>query len=105
MLGESGGMNATIAFVIAMGTADLYDTSIIFSDGKTAVSLQVQPFNQLTKYDVNYHFWLGCISTGICNGLFSWWRKRLSVNLNLIYNMADFVNKILFGLIIWRLSC
>jgi hypothetical protein len=25
-------------------------------------------------------------------------------NLNLIYNLADFINKILFGLIIWHVA-
>jgi hypothetical protein len=27
-----------------------------------------------------------------------------ALNLNLIYNLADFVNKILFGLIIWHVA-
>ncbi|MDC0072501.1 bacteriorhodopsin-like [Gammaproteobacteria bacterium] len=100
-MGEAGIMAAMPAFIIGMA-AWLYMIYVLYmGEGKTAVastSASVQTaYNTMMLiivfgwaiYPLGYVFGylMGAVDSG---------------TLNLIYNLADFVNKILFGLVIWK---
>jgi len=99
--GEAGLMPALPAFVIGMA-AWLYMIYVLYmGDGKAAVantSASVQ-----TAY--NAMMWIIVVGWAIypAGYVFGYLMGAVdSSTLNLIYNLADFVNKILFGLVIWK---
>ena len=104
-LGESGGMNVTIAFVIAMA-AWIYMIQVLYSgDGKTAVSAASPAVQSAYKtMMLIIIFGWAVYPLGYVMGYLVGGENVYAANLNLIYNMADFVNKILFGLIIWHVA-
>ena len=103
-LGEVGAMNVTLAFVIGMA-GWLYIIYEIFAGEASKASAGSgnaagqAAFNALRLivtvgwaiYPIGYA--VGYFGGGVDAG-----------SLNLIYNLADFVNKILFGLIIWHVA-
>ena len=100
-LGEAGYINAMLGFVIGMG-GWIYVLYEIFSGeaGKTAAKsgnkALVTAFGALRMivtvgwaiYPLGYVF--GYLTGGVDSN-----------SLNVIYNLADFINKIAFGLVIW----
>ncbi len=100
-MGEAGLMSALPAFIIGC-LAWLYMIYVLwFGEGKTAVnttSASVQ-----TAY--NTMMWIIIVGWAIypAGYVFGYLLGTVdSSSLNLIYNLADFVNKILFGVVIWK---
>ena len=100
-MGEAGLMSPLPAFVIGC-LAWLYMIYVLwFGEGKTAVnttSASVQ-----TAY--NTMMWIIIVGWAIypAGYVFGYLLGTVdSSSLNLIYNLADFVNKILFGVVIWK---
>ena len=104
-LGESGGMHVGLAFLIAMA-AWIYMIQVLYSgDGKTAVSA-ASPAVQSAYKTMMLIIVVGwaVYPAGYVAGYLMGGEGVYASNLNLIYNLADFVNKILFGLIIWHVA-
>ena len=100
-MGEAGLMSALPAFVIGC-LAWLYMIYVLwFEEGRAAVnttSASVQ-----TAY--NTMMWIIIVGWAIypAGYVFGYLLGTVdSSSLNLIYNLADFVNKILFGVVIWK---
>ncbi len=100
-MGEAGLMSALPAFVIGC-LAWLYMIYVLwFEEGRAAVnttSASVQ-----TAY--NTMMWIIIVGWAIypAGYIFGYLLGTVdSSSLNLIYNLADFVNKILFGVVIWK---
>ena len=100
-MGEAGLMSPLPAFLIGCA-AWLYMNYVLwFGEGKTAVnttSASVQ-----TAY--NTMMWIIIVGWAIypAGYVFGYLLGTVdSSSLNLIYNLADFVNKILFGVVIWK---
>ena len=100
-MGEAGLMSALPAFIIGC-LAWLYMIYVLwFGEGKTAVnttSASVQ-----TAY--NTMMWIIIVGWAIypAGYVFGYLLGTVdSSSLNLIYNLADFVNKILFGVVMWK---
>ena len=100
-MGEAGLMSPLPAFIIGC-LAWLYMIYVLwFGEGKTAVnttSASVQ-----TAY--NTMMWIIIVGWAIypAGYVFGYLLGTVdSSSLNLIYNLADFVNKILFGVVIWK---
>ena len=100
-MGEAGLMSPLPAFIIGC-LAGLYMIYVLwFGEGKTAVnttSASVQ-----TAY--NTMMWIIIVGWAIypAGYVFGYLLGTVdSSSLNLIYNLADFVNKILFGVVIWK---
>jgi len=100
-MGEAGLMTALPAFVIGC-LAWLYMIYVLwFGEGRVAVnatSASVQ-----TAY--NTMMWIIIVGWAIypAGYVFGYLLGAVDASsLNLIYNLADFVNKILFGVVIWK---
>ena len=100
-MGEAGLMSALPAFVIGV-LAWLYMIYVLwFEEGRAAVnttSASVQ-----TAY--NTMMWIIIVGWAIypAGYIFGYLLGTVdSSSLNLIYNLADFINKILFGVVIWK---
>ena len=101
-LGEAGVMNSTIAFWIGMVGWAVIIYEILAGEASKAAAA-----NESVKAAFGYMclivlvgwaiypigYVLGYMMGGVDEG-----------SLNMVYNLADFVNKILFGLIIWNLA-
>ena len=100
-MGEAGLMSAMPAFVIGM-LAWLYMIYVLYMGaGKAAVS------STSASVQTAYNSMLLIIVVGWAiyplGYVFGYLMGAVdSATLNLIYNLADFVNKILFGLVIWK---
>jgi len=100
-MGEAGIMAAMPAFVIGM-LAWIYMIYVLYMGaGKTAVattsaSVQTAYNSMLLIIVVGWAIYPIGYVAGYLMGAVD------SSTLNLIYNLADFVNKILFGLVIWK---
>ena len=106
-LGEAGYMNAMLGFVIGM-LGWLYIIYEIFVgeasqiNASSGTEASQTAFNALkwivtvgwAIYPIGYVLGVGA-EAGTPEAL------AQSANLNLIYNLADFVNKIAFGIVIW----
>ena len=102
-LGEAGLMDVTLAFVLGMvgWAVIIYEifAGAASSAAKTAGGAVMSAFNAMRLivlvgwaiYPLGYV--LGYLAGGVD-----------SSTLNIVYNLADFVNKILFGLVIWHLA-
>ena len=100
-LGEAGYINSTLGFVIGMG-GWIYVLYEIFSgeagkaaakSGNRALTTAFSALRMIVTvgwaiYPLGYVF--GYLTGGIDAN-----------SLNVIYNLADFINKIAFGLVIW----
>jgi bacteriorhodopsin len=100
-MGEAGIMAAMPAFIIGM-LAWLYMIYVLYMGaGKAAVS------STSASVQTAYNSMLLIIVVGWAiyplGYVFGYLMGAVdSSTLNLIYNLADFVNKILFGLVIWK---
>ena len=100
-MGEAGLMSAMPAFIIGM-LAWLYMIYVLYMGaGKAAVS------STSASVQTAYNSMLLIIVVGWAiyplGYVFGYLMGTVdSATLNLIYNLADFVNKILFGLVIWK---
>ena len=100
-MGEAGIMPAMPAFVIGM-LARIYMIYVLYMGaGKAAVattsaSVQTAYNSMLWIIVVGWAIYPAGYVLGYLMGAVD------SSSLNLVYNLADFVNKILFGLVIWK---
>ena len=100
-MGEAGIMAAMPAFVIGM-LAWIYMIYVLYMGaGKAAVattsaSVQTAYNSMLWIIVVGWAIYPAGYVLGYLMGAVD------SSSLNLVYNLADFVNKILFGLVIWK---
>ncbi len=101
-LGEAGVMSASLGFIIGMIGWAVIIWEIFGGEASKAADANAgvkSAFNALRLivlvgwaiYPLGYIF--GYMMGSVDNG-----------TLNIIYNLADFVNKILFGLIIWNVA-
>ena len=105
--GEIGWIDASLGFVIGMLGWAIIIWEIFRGEASVAASNNIavkQAFNALRLivlvgwaiYPIGYIF--GILTPMIGMGTIN------DNTLNIIYNLADFINKILFGLIIWRVA-
>ncbi len=100
-LRESGYMNVTIGFVIGMLGWFYILYEIFFGPAGKAAETATSP---AVKYTYNAMRWIVTVGwaiypVGYVLGYMTGTADQAS--LNIIYNLADFVNKIAFGLLIW----
>ena len=98
-LGELGAMSYWPAFAIGMA-GWLYIIYEIFAGEASQISAANGHSGKpdgVQRVTSDRDRWLGYLS----NRLHSWCRWGGAAGLNLIYNLADFVNKIAFGVVIW----
>jgi bacteriorhodopsin len=100
-LAESGYMNVTIGFVIGMLGWFYILYEIFFGPAGKAAETATSP---AVKYTYNAMRWIVTVGwaiypVGYVLGYMTGTADQAS--LNIIYNLADFVNKIAFGLLIW----
>jgi bacteriorhodopsin len=104
-MGESGNANVVIAFVIGC-LAWLYMIYELWAgEGKAACNTA----SPAVQSAYNTMMWIIIVGwaiypAGYFAGYLMGGEGVYASNLNLIYNLADFVNKILFGLIIWHVA-
>ena len=104
-LGEAGLMNYWVGFIIGMAGWLYMIYELYMGEGKAAVSTASPAVNSaynammliiVVGWSI-YH--AGYVAGYLMSG-----EGVYASNLNLIYNLADFINKILFGLIIWHVA-
>ena len=100
-LGEAGNMNAMVAFVIAM-VAWLYMIQVLYSGEGAAAAKQANPAVQTAYKTMMLIIVVGWAVYPLGYVLGHLVGDTNPASLNIVYNFADFVNKILFGLIIWH---
>ena len=104
-LGEAGMMDVTLAFVIGMAGWLYMIYELYMGEGKAAVSTASPAVN--SAYNAMMLIivvgW-SIYPAGYVAGYLMSGEGVYASNLNLIYNLADFINKILFGLIIWHVA-
>jgi bacteriorhodopsin len=104
-MGESGNANVMIAFVVGC-LAWLYMIYELWAgEGKAACNTA----SPAVQSAYNTMMWIIIVGwaiypAGYAAGYLMGGESVYASNLNLIYNLADFVNKILFGLIIWHVA-
>ena len=100
-LGEAGYMNAMAGFIIGMA-GWLYILYEVFKGEAAqvnAASANASCQKKLWRNEDDCKCWLVYLPTRICIQVFG---GAVDANtLNVVYNIADFVNKIAFGLVIW----
>ena len=105
-MGEAGMMNVTLAFAIGMA-GWLYMIQVLYmGEGKAAVTTASPAVNSaynamMLIIVVGWAIYPLGYAAGYLMGEGS---NVYAQNLNLVYNLADFVNKILFGLVIWHVA-
>ncbi len=104
-MGEAGLANVTIAFVVGMAGWLYMIYELYMGEGKAAVSTASPAVN--SAYNAMMLIivvgW-SIYPAGYAAGYLMGGEGVYASNLNLIYNLADFINKILFGLIIWHVA-
>ncbi len=104
-MGEAGMANVTIAFVVGMAGWLYMIYELYLGEGKAAVSTASPAVN--SAYNAMMLIivvgW-SIYPAGYAAGYLMGGEGVYASNLNLIYNLADFINKILFGLIIWHVA-
>ena len=104
-MGEAGLANVTIAFVVGMAGWLYMIYELYLGEGKAAVSTASPAVN--SAYNAMMLIivvgW-SIYPAGYAAGYLMGGEGVYASNLNLIYNLADFINKILFGLIIWHVA-
>ena len=104
-LGEAGIWDVTIAFVVGMAGWLYMIYELYAGEGKAAVKTASPAVN--SAYNAMRLIIVGGWSiypAGYAAGYLMGGEGVYAQNLNLIYNLADFINKILFGLIIWHVA-
>ena len=100
-LGEAGYLNNIIAFSIGMLGWIYVIYLIYFGEAKKVNAISNNSASQMAFNAIRLIVLIGWAIYPI--GYFLGYNGSADVNtLNLVYNLADFVNKILFGLIIWN---
>ena len=103
--GEAGLAPVLPAFIIGMAGWLYMIYELYMGEGKAAVSTAspavMSAYNAMMMYIIIFGWAIYPVGyfTGYLMG-----DGGSALNLNLIYNLADFVNKILFGLIIWNVA-
>nr|APF29432.1 proteorhodopsin [uncultured bacterium] len=104
-LGEAGIWDVTIAFVVGMAGWLYMIYELYAGEGKAAVKTASPAVN--SAYNAMMLIivvgW-SIYPAGYAAGYLMGGEGVYAQNLNLIYNLADFINKILFGLIIWHVA-
>ena len=104
-LGEAGIWDVTIAFVVGMAGWLYMIYELYAGEGKAAVKTASPAVN--SAYNAMMLIivvgW-SIYPAGYAAGYLMGGDGVYAQNLNLIYNLADFINKILFGLIIWHVA-
>ncbi len=102
-LGEAGAMNVTLGFVLGMiGWAVIIYEIYGGEAGKAAAAAEASVRSAFSAMR-----WIVLVGWAIYPIGYVWGYMLGGVDegaLNAVYNLADFVNKILFGLIIWNLA-
>ena len=104
-LGEAGIWDVTFAFVVGMAGWLYMIYELYAGEGKAAVKTASPAVN--SAYNAMMLIivvgW-SIYPAGYAAGYLMGGEGVYAQNLNLIYNLADFINKILFGLIIWHVA-
>ena len=104
-MGEAGIMGALPAFVVAMAAWLYMIHTLYLGEGKAAVSTASPAVN--SAYNAMMMIivvgW-AIYPAGYAAGYLMGGEGVYAANLNIVYNLADFVNKILFGLVIWHVA-
>ena len=104
-LGEAGVMAVWPAFIIGMAGWLYMIYELYLGEGKSAVSTASVAVNSAYKAMMAIIvFGWAIYPAGYFAGYLMGGEGLYASNLNIIYNLADFVNKILFGLIIWHVA-
>ncbi|MAV23974.1 MAG: biphenyl 2,3-dioxygenase [SAR86 cluster bacterium] len=104
-LGEAGVMAVWPAFIIGMAGWLYMIYELYLGEGKSAVSTASVAVNSAYKAMMAIIvFGWAIYPAGYFAGYLMGGEGVYASNLNIIYNLADFVNKILFGLIIWHVA-
>ena len=104
-MGESGNAPVLIAFVVGCLAWVYMIYELWFGEGKAACNTA----SPAVQSAYNAMMWIIIVGwaiypAGYAAGYLMGGEGVYASNLNLIYNLADFVNKILFGLIIWNVA-
>ena len=104
-MGEAGIMGALPAFVVAMAAWLYMIHTLYLGEGKAAVSTAspavMSAYNTMMLIIV---VGWAIYPAGYAAGYLMGGEGVYASNLNIVYNLADFVNKILFGLVIWHVA-
>ena len=104
-LGEAGVMAVWPAFIIGMAGWLYMIYELYLGEGKSAVSTASVAVNSAYKAMMAIIvFGWAIYPAGYFAGYLMGGEGVYASNLTIIYNLADFVNKILFGLIIWHVA-
>ena len=104
-LGEAGVMAVWPAFIIGMAGWLYMIYELYLGEGKSAVSTASVAVNSAYKAMMAIIvFGWAIYPAGYFAGYLMGGEGVYASNLIIIYNLADFVNKILFGLIIWHVA-
>ena len=104
-LGEAGVMAVWPAFIIGMAGWLYMIYELYLGEGKSAVSTASVAVNSAYKAMMAIIvFGWAIYPAGYFAGYLMGGEGVYASNLNIIYNLADFVNKILFGLVIWHVA-
>ena len=104
-LGEAGVMAVWPAFLLGMAGWLYMIYELYLGEGKSAVSTASVAVNSAYKAMMAIIvFGWAIYPAGYFAGYLMGGEGVYASNLNIIYNLADFVNKILFGLIIWHVA-
>ena len=100
-MGEAGMMNVTVAFVVGCAAWIYMIYELYAGEGKSAVMTASPAVNSAYKAMMLIIVvgW-AIYPAGYAAGYLMGGEGVYAQNLNLVYNLADFVNKILFGLVI-----
>ena len=106
-LGEAGYMNVTVGFVIGMAGWAYILYEIFLGEAGQVASEQAPESVQSAFVTMRWIVTIGwaIYPIGYFMGYFTGAEPEASANsLNIIYNLADVVNKIAFGVIIWNVA-
>ena len=104
-MGEAGMMPVLPAFIVGVAAWLYMIYELYAGEGKSAVMTASPAVNSAYKA-MMYIIVVGwaIYPAGYAAGYLMGGEGVYAQNLNLVYNLADFVNKILFGLVIWHVA-
>ena len=104
-MGEAGIMPVLPAFIVGVAAWLYMIYELYAGEGKSAVMTASPAVNSAYKA-MMYIIVVGwaIYPAGYAAGYLMGGEGVYAQNLNLVYNLADFVNKILFGLVIWHVA-
>ena len=104
-MGEAGMMPVLPAFIVGVAAWLYMIYELYAGEGKSAVMTASPAVNSAYKammYIIVFGW--AIYPAGYAAGYLMGGEGIYAQNLNLVYNLADFVNKILFGLVIWHVA-